>query len=48
MTVLQEIDCGAGFNQKKDLGRLLDRVQAGELGRPPGDASLASVRAGWL
>jgi hypothetical protein len=30
------------------LGRLLDRVQAGELGRPPSDAPLANVRAGWL
>jgi hypothetical protein len=29
-------------------GRLLARVQAGELGRPPADEPLASVRAGWL
>ena len=27
---------------------LLDRVRAGELGRPPGGGQLASVRAGWL
>jgi hypothetical protein len=30
------------------LARLLDRVQAGELGRPPAEGPLASVRAGWL
>ena len=30
------------------LGRLLDRVQAGELGRAPDGASLDSIRAGWL
>jgi hypothetical protein len=28
--------------------RLLDRVWAGELGRPPGDGPLASAREGWL
>jgi len=32
----------------ESLDRLLERVQAGELGRPPSDAPLASVRAGWL
>ena len=30
------------------LGRLIDRVQAGELGRPPAEGLLASIRAGWL
>jgi len=30
------------------LGRLIDRVQAGELGRPPAEGPLASARAGWL
>ena len=30
------------------LGRLIDRVQAGELGRPPADGPLPSARAGWL
>jgi hypothetical protein len=30
------------------LGRLIDRVQAGELGRPPAEGPLANVRAGWL
>ena len=30
------------------LGLLIDRVQAGELGRPPAGAPLANVRAGWL
>ena len=30
------------------LGRLIDRVQAGELGGPPADGPLPSVRAGWL
>jgi hypothetical protein len=30
------------------LGRLIDRVRAGELGRPPADGPLASARAGWL
>ena len=30
------------------LTRLLDRVQSGELGRPPAEGPLASARAGWL
>jgi hypothetical protein len=30
------------------VSRLLERVRNGELGRPPGDEPLASVRAGWL
>ncbi len=30
------------------LGRLIDRVQAGELGRPPAGGPLVSARAGWL
>ena len=30
------------------LGRLIDRVQAGELGRPPAGDPAASARAGWL
>ncbi len=30
------------------LGRLLDRVKAGELARAPGDEQLASARIGWL
>ena len=30
------------------LGRLIDRVQAGELGQPPADGPLVSARAGWL
>jgi hypothetical protein len=30
------------------LGRLIDRIQAGELGRPPTEGPLANVRAGWL
>ena len=30
------------------LGRLIDRVQSGELGQPPADGPLASARAGWL
>jgi hypothetical protein len=28
--------------------RLLDRIRAGELGRPPDDGPLVSARAGWL
>lgn len=32
----------------ESLDRLLERVQVGELGRPPADSPLASVRAGWL
>jgi hypothetical protein len=30
------------------LARLLDRVKAGELARPPSDEKLSSVRSGWL
>jgi hypothetical protein len=30
------------------VSRLLERVRAGELGRPPGGEPLASMRAGWL
>ena len=30
------------------IGRLLERVRAGELARPPAEESLASARAGWL
>jgi hypothetical protein len=30
------------------LGRLLERVQAGQLALPPGDEELASARIGWL
>ena len=30
------------------LGRLIGRVQAGELGRPPAEGPVASARAGWL
>jgi hypothetical protein len=30
------------------LDRLIDRVQAGELGRPPAEGPLANVRACWL
>ncbi len=30
------------------LGRLLDRVKAGQLTRAPGDEELASARIGWL
>jgi len=30
------------------LGRLIGRVQAGELGRPPAGGPLASARSGWL
>lgn len=29
-------------------GRLLDRVHAGELGRPPSDEPVADARVGWL
>jgi len=29
-------------------GRLLDKVRAGELGRPDGDQDLVSARVGWL
>ena len=32
----------------ESLDLLLDRVQAGELGRPPAEGPLASARAGWL
>ncbi|MFN2607061.1 MAG: hypothetical protein ABR511_04060 [Acidimicrobiales bacterium] len=30
------------------LGRLLDGVKAGELGRPPGDEPVDAARVGWL
>jgi hypothetical protein len=30
------------------LRRLIDRVQSGELGRPPAEGPLASARSGWL
>ncbi|HZC62674.1 MAG TPA: hypothetical protein VE464_13655 [Streptosporangiaceae bacterium] len=32
----------------ESLDRLLERVQVGELGRPPAEGPLASVRASWL
>ncbi len=30
------------------LGRLLERVKAGQLATPPADEELASARIGWL
>ena len=30
------------------VGRLLDKVKAGELGTPPGDETLSSARISWL